>query len=159
MVYFTTGSDKSVYFGVFFFHWLEIEQIGKILIEVLNLNWVSKKKKTKKSQEVSLIFLWCQFYMFVMLEKLNKNDLLGCFINIVWFWTTKYFKICEYFNLIGFYHKYYLWKNPRLFDIKIVEKFLRGRAQFWLIDVKFYSIPWPLKLDSDWLISEKIKIS
>ena len=29
---------KNVHFGIFFFHWLEIEQIGKILIEVLNLN-------------------------------------------------------------------------------------------------------------------------
>ena len=27
-------NDKNVYFGNFFFHWLEIEQIGKILIEI-----------------------------------------------------------------------------------------------------------------------------
>ena len=27
-------NDKNIYFGNFFFHWLEIEQIGKILIEI-----------------------------------------------------------------------------------------------------------------------------
>ena len=27
-------NDKNVYFGNFFFHWLEIEQIGKVLIEI-----------------------------------------------------------------------------------------------------------------------------
>ena len=30
-------NDKNVYFGDFFFHWLEIEQIEKILIEILKL--------------------------------------------------------------------------------------------------------------------------
>ena len=31
---YTKKKDKNVYFGKFFFHWLEIEQINEILIEI-----------------------------------------------------------------------------------------------------------------------------
>ena len=75
--------------------------------------------------------------MLVMLEKFIENDWLGGFMNVVWFWSTEYFKICEYFILLDHYHKYYLWRISRLFDIQIVEKSMRSRAQFWLVDIKF----------------------
>ena len=47
-------------FRWFIFHWLEMEQIGKILIEVLNLNWVSKKNK-KKAKKFHLFFFGVNF--------------------------------------------------------------------------------------------------
>ena len=44
-------NNKNVYFGNFFFHWLEIEQIEKFLIKISNLNEIMKKqyKLYKKS--------------------------------------------------------------------------------------------------------------
>ena len=51
---------------------------------------------------------------FSCVRKIQKqNDWLGSFIYINWFWSTKYFKICFYFILIGYYHNYYLWRNAR----------------------------------------------
>ena len=60
---------------------------------------------------------------------------LGSFINIVWFWSTKYFKICEYFILIGYYHKYYLWRNP--WYLQTISKLLKNT--------------WETELSVDWL--------
>ena len=75
-------------------------------------------------------------YVIFMLEKINKIDWFGGFMNIILYWSTKYFKICEYFMLIGDYYKYYLWRKARLFDIKIVENSMRSRACFSLVDIK-----------------------
>ena len=52
-------SDKNVYFGNFLFHWLEIKQIEKILIEIPNFELIIKKT-IQTRQEISL---WCQLYM------------------------------------------------------------------------------------------------
>ena len=49
-------SDKIVYFGNFFFHWLEIEQIEKILTEISKFE-LSIEKIVEIRQEISL---WCQ---------------------------------------------------------------------------------------------------
>ena len=44
-------SDKKVYFGIFVFHWLEIEQIEKILVEISKFE-LSIEKTIKTRQEI-----------------------------------------------------------------------------------------------------------
>ena len=75
--------------------------------------WI-KYQKNNINQTRNLIYLTFESILYVSYVRGNqkKVDLLGSFINIVWFWSRKYFKICEYFILIGYYHKYYLWRTP-----------------------------------------------
>ena len=47
-------NDKNVYFGNFFFHWLEIEQIGKILSEISKFEF-NIEKTISTRQEISFI--------------------------------------------------------------------------------------------------------
>ena len=48
-------SDKNVYFGNFFFHWLEIGQINKILIEISKFE-LSIEKTLQTRKKISLRF-------------------------------------------------------------------------------------------------------
>ena len=53
-IYEKENDKKNVYFGNFFFHWLEIEQIEKILIEISKFELsIEKTKRTR--QEISFI--------------------------------------------------------------------------------------------------------
>ena len=56
---YTKKNDKNVYFDDFFFHWLEIEQIEKILIEISKFE-LNIEKTIKTRQEISFIPLGYQ---------------------------------------------------------------------------------------------------
>ena len=62
-VFYTTiyqkENDENIYVGNLFFHWLEIEQIGKILIEISKLE-LNIEKTIKTRQEISFIALGYQ---------------------------------------------------------------------------------------------------
>ena len=60
-------NDKNVYFVNFFFHWLEIEQINEILIEISKF-----ELSIKKIVYIRQKFLFGrQMYMLVMLENFS----------------------------------------------------------------------------------------
>ena len=53
-------NDKNVYFGKFFFHWLEKEQIEKVSIEISKTELNISKKTIETRQEISFIPLGYQ---------------------------------------------------------------------------------------------------
>ena len=59
-------------FLVILFHWIETERIAKNLIEISKFE-LSIEKTKKNRQQIWFISLWCQVYIFVLLEKLKKN--------------------------------------------------------------------------------------
>ena len=87
-----------------------------------------RKTITSQTKKISFIPLWCQLYKLVMLENFIKTDWLGSSINIIGFWSTNLFEICEYSILTAYYHKYHMWRNARYLQLisNLLKKSMRS---------------------------------
>ena len=134
MSYFNKITNKNVYlveniiviFSIFWFSLVVFNYLPNfrfwlatsVLIEISKFQLILKKpdKPEKKSR---LSHYGIKFQILVMLEKFNKIDWSGSFINIVWFWFTKFLKICECQWVVKFLlknFKTWIFVEHRLFE-------------------------------------------